>query len=101
MGNFLKGAKAFTGTLLFGSDESQGLIKTLGSASLEAGKNFSSTMLEQLTHIKDEQGRIDRVTAVGGDPNIPDGEGIGLEGSGYYENGILIIPDDETEAEYY
>lgn len=49
MGNFLKGAKVFTGTLFFGSDESQGLIRTLGSASLEAGKNFGAAMLNNIS----------------------------------------------------
>ena len=92
MGNFLKGAKAFTGTLLFGSDESQGLIKTLGSASLEAGKNFSSAMLE----IKEDD--KDNFVALGGEPGIPDGWGLGgYQGSGIYQNGVLLYPDDETE----
>jgi len=43
----------------------------------------------------------DRFVAIGGDPNIPDGIGIGIQGSGYYKDGLLLVPDDETEADYF
>ena len=33
----MKGSAAFTSALLFGTNESQGLLRTLGQASLEAG----------------------------------------------------------------
>ena len=91
MGNFLKGAKAFTGTLLFGSDESQGLIKTLGSASLEAGKNFSSAMLSE-TSTKDCN---ESNSFLYGDLDMTDGWGIGRQGSGYYKDGLLLVPDED------
>ncbi|EPC00625.1 hypothetical protein L861_06705 [Litchfieldella anticariensis FP35 = DSM 16096] len=35
----LKGSVAFTSALLFGNGETKGLVRTLGAASLEAGKN--------------------------------------------------------------
>ncbi|EXJ09676.1 hypothetical protein [Nitrincola nitratireducens] len=95
MSKLLKGAKAFTTSLLFGSNESQGLIRTLGSASLEAGKNLGAAILDTK---EDEK---DRIVAIGGDPNIPDGIGIGIQGSGYYKDGFLLVPDDETEADYF
>ena len=89
MGNFLKGAKAFTGTLLFGSDESQGLIKTLGSASLEAGKNFGSAILD----IKEDD--KDNFVAIGGESGVPDGWGCGYQGYGYYEHGVRVNLDED------
>lgn len=88
MGNFLKGAKAFTGTLLFGSDESQGLIKTLGSASLEAGKNFGSAILD----IKEDD--KDNFVAIGGE-DVPDGWGWGYQGPGYYKHGVRVTLDED------
>ncbi|MFM9271832.1 hypothetical protein ACJ7V3_16475 [Halomonas elongata] len=36
----LKGSAAFTSALLFGNGESQGLVRTLGEATAEAGKNL-------------------------------------------------------------
>lgn len=91
MGKFLKGAKVFTGTLLFGSDESQGLIKTLGSASLEAGKNFGAVMLDTK---EDDQNRF---VALGGEQDIPDGWGWGHQGPGYYEHGVRVTLDEDDD----
>ena len=100
MGNFLKGAKAFTGTLLFGSDESQGLIKTLGSASLEAGKNFGSAMLndssQKKTGLNDPFNSRARDECLGFVDFTSDGYGYGPEGWGYYQ-GTHLEHADETD----
>lgn len=40
----LKGSAAFTTALLFGNGESQGLIRTFGQASAEAGKSVLSAL---------------------------------------------------------
>ncbi|WP_322528625.1 hypothetical protein R5R73_01975 [Salinicola sp. LHM] len=40
----LKGSAAFTSALLFGNGESQGLVRTFGQASAEAGKGISGFM---------------------------------------------------------
>lgn len=79
----LKGSAAFTSALLFGTKESQGLIRTLGQASAEAGKNVWNTLPE------------DRTSTTTDDETpvyswMKDGYREGPEGPGYYMGGFKV-----------
>lgn len=100
MKKLMVGAKAFTATLLFGSDDSQGAIKTLGAASLEAGKNFSLAMLkgtpQQKNAFNDPFNSRARDESLGFVDFTSDGYGYGPEGWGYYQ-GTHLEHGDETD----
>ncbi|MFC3282115.1 hypothetical protein [Litchfieldella rifensis] len=51
----LKGFAAFTSALLFGNGETKGLVRMLGAASLEAGKNVSQAILRAPTQTPSEK----------------------------------------------
>lgn len=75
----LKGSAAFTSALLFGTKESQGLIRTLGQASAEAGKNVYDAIPENSSSSTHGDGYWTKK-----------GYGYGHEGYGYYVNDIKI-----------
>ncbi|MDF9434630.1 hypothetical protein [Chromohalobacter israelensis] len=77
----LKGSAAFTSALLFGNGESQGLIRTFGQASAEAGK----------TILRGKQDPSTSTDAVKLDM-------YGLGGPGYYDkNGVIKYRLDDDE----
>lgn len=80
----LKGSAAFTSALLFGTKESQGLIRTFGQASAEAGKNVWNSLPEDHSPTFVDADSIS-------DGSMEDGYHYdGPEGSGYYENGFKM-----------
>ncbi|ALM54082.1 hypothetical protein [Halomonas huangheensis] len=75
----LKGSAAFTSALLFGTKESQGLIRTLGQASAEAGKNVWNSLPEDRTS-----------TPMPDSLEEQDGYRYGHNGYGYYMGGFKV-----------
>lgn len=72
----LKGSTAFTSALLFGTNESQGLLRTLGEASIESSKKALSTY----SKVSDEEARRENDFKYRHGP----------EGDGYYMNGYKV-----------
>ncbi|WP_353980909.1 hypothetical protein [Salinicola endophyticus] len=75
----MKGSVAFSSALLFGTNESQGLLRTLGQASAEAGKNVWSSLPKDST-----------ASPMPDSPEESDGYRHGMQGYGYYSGGFKI-----------
>ncbi|WP_110689428.1 hypothetical protein [Salinicola endophyticus] len=73
----MKGSVAFTSALLCGTNESQGLLRTLGQASAEAGKKVWDALPER--NYEEERRRENEY-----------GYRYGNEGYGYYMNGYKV-----------
>lgn len=77
----LKGSAAFTTALLFGTEESQGLVRTLSEASAEAGKSVFGSKKDSSSSSETEE--LDM---------------YGLGGPGYYnKDGIITYHLDDDE----
>jgi len=82
----LKGSAAFTTALLFGTEESQGLVRTLREASAEAGKNVLKGTGEGSSPMQTSESE-------GYYSYMEDGYHLGPEGPGYYVGGIKLDDD--------
>ncbi|WP_110674239.1 hypothetical protein [Salinicola sp. RZ23] len=78
----MKGSVAFSSALLFGTNESQGLLRTLGQASAEAGKNVWDALPENTSAAQSDSDETWQ--------SVPDGYHHGPEGYGDYMGGYKI-----------
>ncbi|WP_069383091.1 hypothetical protein [Halomonas caseinilytica] len=87
----LKGSAAFTSALLFGTEESQGLVRTLSEASAEAVKNIFKSQRQadiECALRNHEQWRKEQAQSGKGQEDTV--SYYGPEGSGAYMNGVKI-----------